>query len=435
MKVYRNIAIVLLPLILFISCASLSEDVDESTYDEETVVIPDSKQMPIETDPEVSVRQRNSSILRTEQSAFLMPPEIHEEPAVTLDHVTVHQSWTDIPLRLPEPPRALEPRLEISEPTEGSISETESAALTADTPAQEPAADPTPAAPSSPATPSPSVTRSAASRISPLNDSPPDISDGIAEITQTSAVNQPFIVLLSGDGWIYTGEESGNPDISFRSRNSNNGDTVFRFIAENTGVYLLVFQRQDLQQGLTERKLAEVSVITEATPTAEEPGASASAHMPGGEEYPGDTGSLSAVQPLYDSAENHTFQNIASALAEGDSSVVRETIRQQYLLPDSEKDLFEDVDVLTSAAEVLRSSYDPGDSITAQTLSALNDISALGPEGLFWLGQHYESSSVRDYQQSVQMYEQLIRRFPYHQLAEQAGVRSRFIRRHFLDIL
>ncbi|GAB6091272.1 tetratricopeptide repeat protein [Spirochaeta dissipatitropha] len=431
MKIYRNVMLILLILIYCISCASIAEESEgpvEPVEVIDTIGPADSVHLPPEIDPDIIVRQRSSNAMSDEQTPVLMLPEVPVQPAEILDRLVVQQSWSDIPLKVPEPPEATVRPVEIPEPADTAISDPPSPSITSATPTSEAAAVP------GQVTQTPAADRNTGSRITPLHDSPPDISDRKAEITQSSAVNQPFIVLLPGDAWIYIGEESGNPDISFRSRSSDDGDTVFRFIAETTGDYLLVFQRQDLQKGLTERKLAEITVLR-ALPPGEETASTATADTISEQENQTDAGLLSGNEPDDNTTENYIFQDMASALAEGDSSTIRETINKQYLLPESGRNLLDDIDALSSAAEILRSSYDPGDSITARTLSALNEISALGPEGLFWLGQHYESVGVRDYQQSVRFYEQLIRQYPYHQLAEQAGVRSRFIRRHFLDIL
>ncbi len=94
-----------------------------------------------------------------------------------------------------------------------------------------------------------------------------------------------------------------------------------------------------------------------------------------------------------------------------------------------------DTDILLRSVAQLMQSPDPvGAGPLIEHLLEQESAPASQAQLLFWLAQYYELPEARDYQRALMHYEELQRRFPFHELADQAGIRSRYLRRHFIDI-
>ena len=83
------------------------------------------------------------------------------------------------------------------------------------------------------------------------------------EIRHVYAVPKDVIaVTLNGNGWVFTGEQSGLAGITFKARENAEKYTEFVFMTEKLGEYVLKFRRQDLFTGEDSEQRVRVSVVT-----------------------------------------------------------------------------------------------------------------------------------------------------------------------------
>ena len=74
-----------------------------------------------------------------------------------------------------------------------------------------------------------------------------------------------IIIRLPGSGWIFLGSTGEAGRVRFRNQSSTGGNTHFKFRAEETGIYTLNFQQQDMIHGTSR----EARVVLEVVPEAE----------------------------------------------------------------------------------------------------------------------------------------------------------------------
>ncbi|HRY46097.1 MAG TPA: hypothetical protein P5164_19360, partial [Thermoanaerobaculia bacterium] len=75
-----------------------------------------------------------------------------------------------------------------------------------------------------------------------------------------------FEIRVSGSGWTYLGESTGQEGIAYEHRRFQDGDAVFALSADRAGDYLLDFRRLDPLLGVPESKVARIVVADAAVP-------------------------------------------------------------------------------------------------------------------------------------------------------------------------
>ncbi|WP_052318075.1 tetratricopeptide repeat protein [Spirochaeta africana] len=364
----------------------------------------------------------------------------------------------------PEPPAAAEETMQPAEPdaAEEPASAAEAAAAEDATPAAAPAAP----ASAAPAAPEPPAVTPPGPASSDLHDAPPALENAAVDHTVQAGPEESFRVVLPGGSWIYLGERDGKRQVSFVSRSHRDGDTEFVFRSSEAGEYLLGFQRQDLSRGVTERMLARAEVTEDAADAddSESRGTGHSTTGPsadadGDVDAPGSTlpGLDTAVAPdispqagissdpaaetaMGDRAPDSGGRDsgtpdsadlprlLDAGNAEGISHVL------QRVAPDELADEHDTAVLLQALAEVMSLDRPNGAGGLLQQLLQDEAARESRPQLLYWLGQYYEHPDTRDYRRAVEHYSELEQRYPFHELAEPAGVRRRFLRRHFMDI-
>ena len=275
--------------------------------------------------------------------------------------------------------------------------------------------------------------QSAEPAVAQLHAPPPSIDSRPPDQTVAATSGADFSVVMPGEGWIYLGERDQNQQVHFVSRVSKERDTVFTFKADNSGRYNLAFQRQDLSRGVTERMITRADIVDLSDASEEVPTHS---DQPVVEQQSNAAAVLEreppSEQPVESSAANPDSPDFAAWVDSNDLDAVRDYLVQQ----DNEHtlDTHSGQDLLTAAGLIMESeSYQGAGSVLGHLLEQDFD-SDVQAQLLYWMGQYYESSTNQNYREALQHYETLQNRFPYHELAQRAGVRSRYLRRHFFDI-
>ncbi len=293
--------------------------------------------------------------------------------------------------------------------------------------------------------------------LSDLHAPPPDIGE-VEPLEQVqSEVGQNFTVIVFGDGWIYLGEENGSRDVRFLSRTiDEQGNTVFSFSSSTEGAYRLQFQRQDLGRGITERSLVQAAIFPQG-------------YLVESEENENQLSVEDETEPLYSASnirqnsfsdnqdrtgtavdESDQFDSVrfdaglsasqtlsspeetlSTAVERGDSQSLVQLLRQQ-----SPEQLVASAD-MQAAIQAVRMLANAGSLVEAQDLLEYireNGDADQQARSLFYLGNLFEEPTVRNYRRALSFYDMLQQLFPYHELASPAGVRSRYLRRHFFDI-
>jgi hypothetical protein len=73
-----------------------------------------------------------------------------------------------------------------------------------------------------------------------------------------------IIIQLPGSGWIFLGSTGEAGRVRFRNQSSTGENTHFKFRAEETGIYTLNFQQQDMIQGTSREARVVLEVIPES---------------------------------------------------------------------------------------------------------------------------------------------------------------------------
>jgi len=134
-------------------------------------------------------------------------------------------------------------------------------------------------------------------------------------------------VNLEGRGWYFIGEKNGISGVLFDGRSIENEISSFRFIVEDLGEYLLIFQRQDLEENiLYEEQIMVHAVTDEIFFKKVNPGETEFSRPEGGGDY---TAARRMKQSgrFKDALEEYLFQ-----YQEGDSSINNEIADAAYSL-------------------------------------------------------------------------------------------------------
>ncbi len=213
-------------------------------------------------------------------------------------------------------------------------------------------------------------------------------------------------ILLSGQGWIYLGEvkESNPVVVEFYARYIDGTDTIFNFYAENDGVTVLHFYKQDILGNTYLDEYIQVNVKP-----------------------------LRKTQQLRPTTTNKT-EELFGISAEPEVSLIggqSETL--QFGDYTEESGAFVPENILDDA----QLAYDEGRY--ADSIALLDEYTSLGvsqvDRALYLYGKNYESSSdIRNIRMSVSAYEKLIESFPDSEHWEDAEKRVIYLERFYLNI-
>ncbi len=205
-------------------------------------------------------------------------------------------------------------------------------------------------------------------------------------------------ITLPGQGWIYLGElEFRDPSImKFRSRITEDGNTLFDFYANTIGTADLHFYKQDLIEDVYLDEYIRVSVLAEH------------------EVLSGDAQDQVAIIDT-------SFGNESSDISESnDTSTLLDTDVTQMSLLDLSELAFTEGRYIDSVA--LLDEY---------STTAVTDID----RALYLYAQNYESdSSIRNIRRAYESYERIVESYPQSKYWDDAAKRKTYIERFYFSI-
>lgn len=282
-----------------------------------------------------------------------------------------------------------------------------SAQTQAQSPTQAPAsAKPEPSQPTVlPATPASSARVESASR-------------PVAETKLETARGERFELRFPGSGWIYLGDELGREGLRYETRRFEDNAAIFAMNPEQTGEYLLRFQRQNPVDRSTEVSLVRVTVADKPAPTAAaQPAPAAAASAPDSYATPGPAPTAPALPSVAPAAQPST--QVATQPAPAPAI---------------------DVSSMTDPAELMKRARDELDAKRTQSaLDALDRYLALYPYGsdevYFLYGLAYEQDTpFRNIRKSYDAYRRVRDEYPRSARWKDAADRIAYLERHYLGL-
>lgn len=293
------------------------------------------------------------------------------------------------------------------------------AAATAQTQAQSPTQAPAPARPEPsqptalPATPASSARVESASR-------------PVAETKLETARGERFELRFPGSGWIYLGDELGREGLRYETRRFEDNAAIFAMNPEQTGEYLLRFQRQNPVDRSTEVSLVRVTVADKPAPAAAvQPGSAAAAQ-------PAPAAAASASDSYATPGPAPTTPALPSVAPAAQPSAQAAT--QPAPAPAI------DVSSMTDPAELMKRARDELDAKRTQSaLDALDRYLALYPYGsdevYFLYGLAYEQDTpFRNIRKSYDAYRRVRDEYPRSARWKDAADRIAYLERHYLGL-
>ncbi len=334
-------------------------------------------------------------------------------------------------------------------------------------PAPEPTTTPPVEAPSAPAAQAPveSLSLSQATAQTPASRAPeeaPDPPPAPSASTAPSPVEERTVVAgdssaiaISGAGWIYVGAIPADADIDLLESASGAGETTFSFLPRETGEVLLSFQRQDLSEGSFEQRTIRLTIVDEA-PT------SSPSDSPG-EDALEDSGTTETTGLLLTADGDGDYAEARRLRAEGNDSAALESYVRHFdgiysadlnheiaSLAREEGELELARQFWTQNGELIgRRGREARSGLAAiladseedlmELQAAVNRIESYGevppPSVLFRLGQYHDThGEATEIERALYYYDLLLEYYPDFEEAPLAAERSRFLRRHFLEV-
>ncbi|MBP7262879.1 MAG: hypothetical protein KBB32_01805 [Spirochaetia bacterium] len=266
--------------------------------------------------------------------------------------------------------------------------------------------------------------------------------------------DQGFDLSFAGAGWTYLGDEDGKTGLEYRARRYDGSFSIFTLYPEDSGTYVIRFQRQDPVSG--ERQTSLVQVTVRDAPAFEEGRASAAgAQAPGaastatGNVDPG-TGSAAgatavpagttspatgdqASSPASALAASPAAVDTASPAATGQQAALSALAASQQAAAERQAYLLSLADpkaILDFAASEL------GAGRVNQALAALDryvDLFSSGSDELYYLyGLAYEQDTpFRDIKKSYAYYKRVRDEYPRSRRWRESADRVVYLERHF----
>ena len=280
----------------------------------------------------------------------------------------------------------------------------------------------------------------------PPDDNPPDapVFSALAPEAPERFLDEPgeFSVTLEGQSWVFRSDLSTPGSWRYLNRERAGDSTRFHFRFDETGSWNLVFDRQDLSGGGTERRVRQVKVGEDHGPL--------DLAIPGKGPLYGDPGSRfdaardAAAAGRYDEAFSLWEADAGRAGPEGArfrEAIVREAAGVgatgplvTWLGPYIEDG--GDPDVLAAVLETLenKAGYD---NRVISVLDALldSDSGPRRPEWLFRLASHLEKpGELRDLDRAAELYREVVDGWPLSSWRDPAEERIIWIERHYFRI-
>ncbi len=352
-------------------------------------------------------------------------PEDVVGPGEDLEAGTVPPSETpsvpDRPSAAPSvPDEPVEP-----DPLPGGTEDTESPSQPAD---PEPSATQTVPEPEESEGPDPSAVPGPADTAVPPAGDGDAVDDALAELTAEIDEGNRIAVELPGTGWIFLGA----PGVEFIEKvTTPGGESFILLVNEGPGTYRLAFQRQDFSAGTTEEGDVIVDAVPQDETGTELPDGTVPAEPiePEEPETPELTEELTEEEPVA-SPDEPSDPQIESPEPPG----ITETSPLALLDDAVSRDDPEEAEA--AAARII----EQGDVADALRFLESYVNSFTGDDEwraalLMVLARMYETDpDVRNMRKALGLYNRVIDDFPLSGYREEAGERTRYINRHFIEI-
>ena len=259
-----------------------------------------------------------------------------------------------------------------------------------------------------------------------------------------------FTVLLEGQGWVFRSDLSTPGSWRFLGRELDGQSTRFTFLFDEPGDWNLVFERQDLSSGGSERALRVVRVggdgnpVVENGPLSRRDGASIPGDMP---DSPAER--TAAAREAADAGRSAEALGYWSKDADRDdrigrdarAAIVEEAARTGSVgplvtwLPEYIED-GADPAVLMAALRVLENQmgYDDSTALVVEELAG-NTADPRRPEWLYRLARILEKpGESRDLDRSAALYRQVIEDWPLTEWRDLSEERLAWLERHYFRV-
>lgn len=236
--------------------------------------------------------------------------------------------------------------------------------------------------------------------------------------TASLAKGETLEVRYPGTGWVYLGTADTARSLRYESRSQDRDGTVFLFRSLEEGVFNLAFSRFDV---LTDSFTQDTLAVTVTAPIE----GLSSASTVRSPDFKATSPSIAVVPPV-------SAAPSAASTAYDEEPSIRLASAASATLPASAQ-----TEITGDMFAGVRTSLASGDVPAA--LSLLDSITTTSSdrpdEVLFLRAQAYEApGNTRDIRKSLETYETLLKEFPESAFWKEADVRSRYIRRFYLQI-
>jgi hypothetical protein len=229
----------------------------------------------------------------------------------------------------------------------------------------------------------------------------------------SGVVGMEVDITLSDHGWIYLSDK-GNRGIEYVGRHFSANDTVYTFLPEVEGSFVLQFQFQDLVNNNHTIEQINLTILPEEIITSKE-----IVPFPLEAEFPETNGTADleeSLQVLLSEGDSRGLSEIAPMLVES-------------TLPSIRKQLPEIAELLFSSSYFVQSALIVEELLKDHTLYISAD------RLLFLLGKIYEeNSSIRNERTSASYYKKLIDGYPASIYWDESQDRYRYLKRRYIDI-